>query len=168
MAFILKYATTFAIEKAPPNIWYGRMAKRIIWIEWSIHRSLGQLPNTLMTARFHLGTNGKGRFDDSHVIWFKTLSPTFSGALAWFLAPFIKHAFFLPRYNWSHLDWRFTIYNLKHLHATPVAPKHCQLSSLGGSFIFFVLQRAKGVAWPKTPNFGIPENDHLTSNLSHF
>ena len=79
-----------------------------------------------------------------------------------------SNAFFIPSYNRSHLDQWFTIHNLKNLHATPVAPKHCQLSSLGSSFIFFILQRAKSVAWPKTPNFGIPENDHLTSNLSHF
>ena len=160
--------TTFAIEKAPPNIWYGRMAERIIRIERSIDWSLEQLPNTSMTARFHLGTSGKRHFDDSHIIWFQTLSATFSGALAWFLAPFIKHAFFLPSYNWIHLNRRFTVHNIKHLHSTPVVPMHCQLSSKGGGFIFFMPQVAMNVAWPKKQNFSILENDHLTSNLSHF
>ena len=127
-------------RKSPTNIWYGRMAERIIGIEISIHRSLKQLPNTSITACFNLGTNGKRLFDDSHVIWFQTLGATFSGALAWFLVPFIKHAFFLPSYNRSHLNQRFTIHNLKPLHATPVVPMHCQLRSLGSVFIFLHLR----------------------------
>ena len=133
------------------------MAERIIRTEISIHRSLKQLPNTSITACFNLGTNGKRLFDDSHVIWFQTLGATFSGALAWFLVPFIKHAFFLPSYNRSHLNQRFTIHNLKPLHATPVVPMHCQLRSLGSVFIFFYHSLAICVAWPKNAKFWHPK-----------
>ena len=65
-----------------------------------------------MTAGFQLGTNGNLRlFDYSHVIWFLTLSATFTGALAWFLAPFVKHAFFLLGYSRFHFNGTFTIHN---------------------------------------------------------
>ena len=76
------YLTTFTIENAPPDIWYGRMVERIVRMKESIHQSLQQLLITSMTARFHFGTNGIGLFEDSYLEWCQIVSDIFFGALA--------------------------------------------------------------------------------------
>ena len=120
------------MENAPPNVLYGKMAKRTIRMKKPMHQCLGQLPIKSTTACFHFGMNGKRVFDDSHVTWCQTLKRLFWGALAWLIMPFIKQMVSFLSYNLSQSNQKFTIHNFEYLHVISLEPINWQSGSLGG------------------------------------